>query len=422
MTTRNITRVEGLTPSVLVWAREEAGLSVAEAAKVIGLAVSKKSTAAQKLSDIECGRSAPTQRQLSKMARAYYRPLLTFYLQEKPLVAKMGADFRTLSDTDVPDKLEAARLNALLRDIHARQSIVRSLLEDDEDVQPLSFVGSVDNTREVTAAVAKLHTALRIDGSLRVHEALKARSADALFASLRARVEDLGAFVILAGNLGSHRTNISADIFRGFALADDIAPFIVINDQDAKVARSFTLIHELAHIFIKQTGLSAAPATGNMRTSTARVERFCNDVVGEFLLPKVSLPHAGPIVDIDSAKTAIEEIADSCKVSESMVAYRLFRADFIDEDAYDNLRDYYALRWKEYRENRRERTREKGGGPSYYVVQRNRVGKALLNLAWRAIRTDELTYTKAAKLLGVKPTAVAKLLRDTDPAQQLAHS
>jgi hypothetical protein len=59
-------------------------------------------------------------------------------------------------------------------------------------------------------------------------------------------------FVLLVGDLGSHHSPLSQEVFRGFALADKRVPFIVINDQDAKTARSFTLIHELTHIFSRK--------------------------------------------------------------------------------------------------------------------------------------------------------------------------
>src|SRR5258708_3216548 len=96
-------------------------------------------------------------------------------------------------------------------------------------------------------------------------------SAEEAFALLRSRVEAIGVFVLLVGNLGSHHTAIDVEAFRGFALSDEIAPFIVLNDQDARAAWSFTLIHELAHLWLGTTGVSGAFAD-------ARIERFCNEV------------------------------------------------------------------------------------------------------------------------------------------------
>ena len=110
------------------------------------------------------------------------------------------------------------------------RDMVRSILEDDEDVRILSFVGSLPITEPVQAAAQTIRDALRIGDSPQIGPA--ATSA-ALFATLRDRVEALGIFVLLIGNLGSHHTNLDERVFRGFAIADNVAPFIVINDQDA---------------------------------------------------------------------------------------------------------------------------------------------------------------------------------------------
>ncbi|MFY1080099.1 ImmA/IrrE family metallo-endopeptidase, partial [Escherichia coli] len=78
------------------------------------------------------------------------------------------------------------------------------------------------------------------------------------------------------GNLGSHHSALNVELFRGFALSDKVAPFVVINDQDSEQAWSFTLLHELAHIWLGQTGVS-----GGRPTSV--IETFCNDVAGRIL-------------------------------------------------------------------------------------------------------------------------------------------
>jgi Zn-dependent peptidase ImmA (M78 family) len=68
------------------------------------------------------------------------------------------------------------------------------------------------------------------------------------------------------------------DVFRGCALADDLAPFIVINVNDR--AHSFTLLHELVHLARRKRHQRTAA-----RRPGKRVERFCNvDAASEFLL------------------------------------------------------------------------------------------------------------------------------------------
>ena len=405
-------RAENINPAILAWARETAGLTLAEAAERLGLSSSSRASSEEKLLALETGEVKPTRNQLLKIATVYRRPLTAFYRARPPLVASRGEDFRTMAG-DV-SREEAALLDALLRDIRARQDMVRAILEDDEDVRPLAFVGSLTVRAPIVEASGRIKAVLGIDDDQAFQRGQN--SSDDLFAALRARVEAIGVFVLLAGNLGSHHSNISEKVFRGFAIADDIAPFIVINDQDATSARAFTLIHELVHIFVGSTGVSGAPTTVDPATPLARVERFCNDVAGEFLLPEASLAAFPRIDGVGRAQEVIADIAASRNVSEAMVAYRFWRTGRIGAGDYRELVAIYASRWNQYRERRREQAREAeaGSGPSYYTVRKHRLGNALVNLVGRTLRANELTHTKAAKVLGVKPSSVEPLLRGVE--------
>ena len=299
-------------------------------------------------------------------------------------------------------------LDALLRDTRARQDLVRSILEDDEDVVQLSFVGSLPITERVEVAARELRVALGIGEN----DNAPNRSSAELFTTLRHRVEALGVFVLLIGNLGSHHTNLDERVFRGFAIADEIAPFIVINDQDATAAQSFTLIHELTHVYTGSTGISGAPTAVLPRTQPARVERFCNDVASEVLLPRDSLPLLRLGNTLDAAVDQISEVAAHHNVSEAMVAYRYWRTGSLDSAVYRQIAASFAARWQVVRAQRREIYREAAGsGPSYYTVRKHRLGRPLLDLVGRALRSNELTHTKAARILGVKSNGVEPLLR-----------
>src|SRR4051794_15141819 len=116
-------------PEILVWARETAGFTISQAAAAIGLKDGKNQSAADKLASLESGESPPSRPQLVRMAQKYRRPLVTFYLDEPPRRGDRGEDFRS-----VPDRQAApeARVDALVRDIRARQATVRDLILEDE--------------------------------------------------------------------------------------------------------------------------------------------------------------------------------------------------------------------------------------------------------------------------------------------------
>jgi Zn-dependent peptidase ImmA (M78 family) len=215
--------------------------------------------------------------------------------------------------------------------------------------------------------------------------------------------------VLLLGNLGSHHTNISVDVFRGFAIADPIAPFIVINDQDARPAWSFTALHEMAHLWLGATGVSGA-------SIEARIERYCNDVAGEILLPTAeirALAHLrrAPLAEVI---VAVSTFANARKISRAMVAYKLLRANAISEPTWRQIVDHLRQEWLASRiEQERKGDGGESGGPSYYFVKRHRLGNALLDIIRRSLGEGIITPTKAAQVLGVKPRNVDPLLHGT---------
>jgi Zn-dependent peptidase ImmA (M78 family) len=386
---------------ILRWARETAGMTAVEAARKLSIGDAKSTPAADRLSAMEGGEIEPSRSLLLKMAQQYRRPLIAFYLDAPPRKGDRGEDFRNVPDRH---RQSEALVDALVRDVRARQRTVRDVLSDD-DAEPLLFVGSMTMEDGVGAVLASIRREIRLD----LLEFRAQASPESGFALLRAKVEAIGVFVLLIGNLGSHHTGIEVEAFRGFAIADQIAPFIVINDQDARTAWSFTLIHELAHLWLGATGTSGA-------FSDVKIERFCNDVAAAFLLPPNELPLArvNPDTELALAAQRIGTFAAERHVSSSMVAYCLLRGGFLTDNTWRALAAQFASQWRASRDAKRERQSE-SGGPNYYIVRRHRLGTALLHFASRALADGSLTPTKASQVLGVKPRSVAPLLAPVGP-------
>jgi Zn-dependent peptidase ImmA (M78 family) len=383
-----------IRPEVMRWARETAGLSLEDAAHAIGLKDARGETGAERLAKLEKGEGEPPRTLLAKMAKAYRRPLLVFYLSQPPKTGDRGQDFRTLPGQDRYNP----ELDALIRDIKGRQGLVRSILED-EETERLRFVGSATMDVPVAELATRIAEAFRF--SLAAFRAEK--NADAAFGYLRSQIEAAGVFVLLLGNLGSHHTNIPLEIFRGFAIADPLAPMIVINDQDAKAAWSFTAIHEVVHLWLGSTGISGSDALG-------RIEEYCNDIAGEMLLPSNELDNFPEAKSFDVAVAAISDFAEERRVSRAMFAYKLLRAGRINRVMWTTLNAHFRKEWLEFKQRQAEKQKAAESGPSYYVVRRHRVGAALIGLMRRALDEGNITYTKAGRVLGVKPRNVEPLL------------
>lgn len=293
-----------INPDVLIWARETAGFALEDAARKL-FTDGVRATAYEKLEALESGEKEPSHTQLNSFAKLYKRPLLAFYMEQPPRTGHRGQDFRQSPDSRTTR--ENAMLDALLRDVKARQEAVKDILIDDEDFGAHEFVGSVNLETSVENTVKSISSELGFDNT---DLSLRRGDPDKLFKRLRGKVEDIGVFVLLLSDLGSHHSTIPSSVFRGFAIADDAAPFIVINAKEAKPSRSFTLMHELAHIWLGTTGVSGQASAAVPINKTAMIEKFCNDVAGEFLLPSAQFREGMPEFHADDSKSA-EAVVDS---------------------------------------------------------------------------------------------------------------
>jgi len=388
-----------VNPDIIRWARETAGLTLEEATKKLAIREARGVSAIDRLTALESGDDVPTRSVIAKMAKQYRRPLLAFYMTAPPRKGDRGQDFRTLpkdySDTD------EALLDALIRNVKARQSMVRAMLEDEEDTESLAFVGSLRVSKGISAVLSSIQETLQIDRD----EFRAEDSPSEAFTLLRNRVEAAGIFVLLIGNLGSYHTAIDLETFRGFALADNIAPFVIINDQDAQSAWSFTLLHELVHIWLGQTGVSGWRAE-------ISIEKFCNDVASEFLLSNSELEQldVDDGTDLESAQRLIGEFATDRNLSSSMVTYKLYRMGNINFESWKILSETFRRMWIAQRNERRIKARDKERRVPYYPVRRHRTGKALLELVSAMMRAGAITTSKAGKVLGVKAKNVQTLI------------
>ena len=158
------------------------------------------------------------------------------------------------------------------------------------------------------------------------------------------------------------------------------------------------------HLWLGATGISG----GSFPEKT--IERFCNDVAGEFLLPKSDVQVinlAG--LDLETQIDVITDHANGWRVSRQMVAYSLYKSGRITQEAWRALETGIRERWAGERRSEKDRSKD-SDGPSYYVVRRHRLGHAMLDFARHYTSAGELSPSKAAKVLGVKPRSVYPLL------------
>jgi Zn-dependent peptidase ImmA (M78 family) len=304
-----------VNPDLLVWARERGGVDIDELGHRF-----------PHLYEWELGRLSPTLKQLESFARATHTPIGYLLLDRPPEEQLPIADYRTRGDVGV-ERPSADLLDTIFV-CQLRQGWYRDFAEAEGD-ESLPFVGSLTIKAPVAEAAVTMRKQLRFEISER-----GANWTEAL-RTLVDRAEENGIIVMLNSIVGSdtHR-KLNPDEFGGFALADDLAPLVFVNAADTRAAQIFTLAHELAHLWIGESALSKITILG---PPDLAVERWCNRVAAEFLVPlaevKDRFDPQKPLTD------ELERLAKVFKTSTLVVLGRINDAGYIDPNRY---RDIYA--------------------------------------------------------------------------------
>ena len=340
------------------------------------------------LSEWEQGTKLPTLKQLEKFANATHTPVGYLFLPEPPEEHLPVPDFRTIGDIEVgeasPDLLDT------VYQCQQRQGWYRDYARVRRE-GPVRFVGTLTSNTDVVEAARQMREALAFQPDQRGPSWSEA---------LRRLIEASdrhGILVMVSGIVGSntHR-KLDPQEFRGFALVDELAPLVFVNGADTKAAQIFTLSHELAHIWLGQSAVSDVDVVAS---SANAIERWCNQVAAEFLVPLDALGE----VDVEQSDLTeeLERIARTFKVSTLVVLRRIHDAGYLTEARY---RSTYA----------HERDRilalmdegsTSGGGGNFYNTQAVRVGRRFAKAIIESTLEGQTLYSDAYQMLGFKKHA-----------------
>jgi Zn-dependent peptidase ImmA (M78 family) len=359
---------------MLKWACRRAGVSVDALAQRPAL---------RKLPEWLSGDEQPTFKQLEAFAKATHTPFGFLFLPEPPDEPLPIPDLRTMRG----ERTERPSANMLdtIYTCQQRQDWYRENAQT-MDEEPLTFVGSVQGGADVLETAAQIRAALGLETPL---SELAATNAEAL-RKLLDRLDALGVLVMVSGYVGTNtRRTLDPNEFRGFALVDPLAPLIFVNGQDSKAAQLFTLIHELAHIWAGQSGVSDVASSPRHD-----VERWCNAVAAEVLVPldefrRVVRPGAEP-----------ERLAAKYRVSTLVILRRMLDAGFLTREEHDHAYDQELARLNALLARRKDA--DAGGGGNYYATARYRLGKRFATAVIASAWEGRSTFTEAFRLLGCR--------------------
>ena len=360
-------------PKLLRWARERAGY---DADALTGRF--------PRLGEWERGDVQPTLKQVEAFAKATRTPVGLLFLEEPPVENVPIPDFRTIANAHVghpsPDLLETVYLCQQRQDWY--RDFALSMHEP-----TLDFVGSANLKDDIVEIAATMRQILRFD----LEERRRLGTWTDALRHFIGQADALGVLVMASGVVGSNNRRLEPREFRGFALADPLAPLIFINGADTKAAQMFTLAHELAHLWLGQSAVSDTEA----RTAPDQeVERWCNRVAAELLVPLAVL--RTELDDRAGLQDELQRLARHFKVSTLVILRRIHDAGQLTRDDL----------WAAYdAELARLRTVPKGNGGHFYLTLGARVSKRFARAMVVSTLEGRTAFTETFRMLGLKKMA-----------------
>jgi Zn-dependent peptidase ImmA (M78 family) len=353
----------------LRWARERAGLSL-----------DALTDRFPHLAAWERGAVRPTLKQVERFAKAMRAPVGYLFLPEPPVEHIPIPDFRATGNEfrkrPSPDLLETIYI------CQQRQEWYRDFARSSGET-PLSFVGSLRPASDVVEAAAGIRNALGFN----LEERRKTPTWTDALRRFISQADALGVLVMCSSVvLNNNRRHLDPREFRGFAMADELAPLVFINGADTKAAQMFTLAHELVHVWLGQSAVSDAQAS---TVPENNVERWCNQVAAELLVPLAVLRDEYKATAQLSSE--VDRLARRFKVSTLVILRRVHDAGGITREQL----------WQAYDEEiERLRAIPKGKGGDFYLTQAARVSKRFARALVVSTLEGHTLHRDAFRMLG----------------------
>ena len=215
----------------------------------------------------------PTLNQAKSIASCLHIPFAGLYMNSEDIPLKKIPNIRNLR-TMQGATLDDSALNIAVIDVLQERDFLLEANEQFEISTP-PFLPTVP----ASANPVDWANSIRAQLGLTLENQFKCTSTRKFYLYLRELIERSGVFVHCF-------TDVSVECARGFAIYEKQLPIIGINDDDRPPAKSFTLVHELVHLYMRDSSYCNDMVSS---ANAAKEEVFCNAVAGELLVPEKAL-------------------------------------------------------------------------------------------------------------------------------------
>lgn len=372
------TRIETINSNILNWAITRAGNDLEEFY-----------TENSDVLDWINGDKNPTLKQLEKFTHKVHVPFGYMFMNEPPKEEVPIPFFRTGS---APRDNISLNVYQTIQIIQDRQNWLTNYLQENE-YSDLNFVGKYNNSSDYKEIANDIRKTL----NLSVNWASKLGSWEQALEYLTLQIEEIGVIVNFNGIVGNNtRRKILVDECRGFVLVNNKAPFLFINSGDARAAQMFTLIHEIAHIWL---GESAGFDNKQMLPANNPTEILCDKIAAEFLVPEIFFKEKW------NTSQNIKYLSSVFKVSPIVIARRALDLGLMSKPSFFEFYNTYMSEFKKKKENQ-------GSGGNFYATAKKRISLRFVGYVNNAVNDNNLLYRDAYKLTSLKGNTYEKFINE----------
>jgi Zn-dependent peptidase ImmA (M78 family) len=364
-----------ISPKILRWAAEQRGLSLDALVGLLDKPAKHDVLVTGKFSITEA----------EKLAKKTHIPFGYFFLDSPPIKEpRTFPDLRQLPDHEPLSNDFFDVLDDVLR---KQQWYIEYLQE--QGAEKLSFVGKYAFNPMLQAA--DIAADIRDTLDLTDKERKQCKKHNEFFTLLSEKAESIGILIFKSGIVKSNtRRGLSVSEFRGFAIADPLAPIVFINGKDSEAAWIFTLAHEIAHIWLGESGVS--DISPQKQKNDNKVEALCNRIAAELLTPKKQFLKAWN----EAAEPQFAPLSKIFNVSQLVIARRAYDLGKIDWKSYQTIAD-------------KSKPAKTSGRADPYRVYPVKNSKRFTQTIVADAMSGKTMLREAASLLNIRPDTVMEL-------------
>lgn len=340
-------------------------------------------------------RKKPTYNQLEKVSKATGIPFGYFFLRTPPIEDLSIVEYRTVDSVELLNP--SRNLIDTMKSMEAIQDWMHAYLG--ETLEKCAYVGAMQGQSNTRLFADYVRDILSLKGNWRDG----CSSASDLFKVIRNAISNIGTIIMLNGVVGNntHRP-LNIHEFRAFALVDEIAPLIFINNNDSENGKLFSLLHEFAHICLGENSLFNEPIINNSRVK--RSEILCNAVSAEILVPTESFVSIWKQSVEKDLKERIISTAQTYCCGNMVIARKALDNGFIDEKLYHVIVNEVNQAFQ------KKLSEKKGGGGDYYRTAAARIDHNFLTCLAGSVASGKTSYTDAFAMTNTNCKTYANLM------------